>query len=297
MNWTQAVRRVSETDIERRLINDYGQELRVYPCPSPDGRGLVLLPGCTSILSATAPPADREFLERWRLREIAAGRDPLAAAYRGSAVHALLEARIRGLSLPDVVQVDGKPYRITDEVMAFYNGMYEFIKPFDYHVWSEQPLRLGWEHTWSTTDESDPRRLARVWSSTWGYSGTPDLISHSDEHGGYVLSDFKTAKAPYFQAQRSIPVPSGQGTNFKKYKKTVRQLCLYAEAIKETLNIEIAKLHIIVGTPTGAREYWVDPWEREQERANALRLCQQFWNSVHELRQPEPTPELVLAAA
>lgn len=295
MTWLTAAHRVPKAQFKRHITNVYGRELRVYPCPLPESDELVLLPGATSILSATAPPKDNETLERWRLKEIAAGRDPKEGANRGSIVHALLEHRVRGMRLPSEVKVEDTVHTVTDRHMAFYNGMWEHIKDFDHFVWNEEPLMYGdrWGHVWSTPDRDDPDCLARVWSTAWGFAGTPDLLSFCKQRSGHVLSDFKTSKEPYYQPVGGSPVPSGCGYGFKKYKKTVRQLCLYDLAIQETLGLEVCDYQIVVGTPTGTQSLWVPAYERRQEMETAKRLCMRFWEEA--ARSQSQARELAVA--
>jgi hypothetical protein len=227
------------------------------------------LPGATTLLGALAPREDKERLENWRKKEIKAGRDPNAAADRGTKVHALLERRILGLSL-----ACDDP-----EVLAYATGMDEGFEEFDSFLWSEKPLIRGWEHCWNTQDESHPDRLARVWSTEWGISGVPDLIGV--RRGRHVLSDFKSAKAPYFAPVHGQQIPWGEKYNAMKFFKTVKQLCLYSLAIEETLGIHIDELEIRVGYPGGSQIIAVPEMTYARELETAKKACVEFWERFY----------------
>jgi hypothetical protein len=74
-------------------------------------------------------------------------------------------------------------------------------------------------------------------------------------------------------------VPKHQELGFKKYKKTVRQLCAYRLAIKEILGLETDALHIIVGLPQEgkAQQFWVQGPELEYETEQFKKLAVDFW--------------------
>jgi len=239
--------------------------VRLYFVPHPTGEGFLAVPGATSVLSSEQTPEEIERLEAWRQREIAAGRDPNAGRERGTRVHGLLEDVIRtGVANP-----------ASEEDANFFSGMEEYIAAYDEFLWNERPLRAGWEHCWSAP-EGDPHRLARVWSPTWGFAGTPDLIAV--RNGVRVVGDFKTSNKPYFRCHGD-KVPRHQELGYKKYKKTVRQLCAYRLAIKEILGLETDALHIIVGLPEQgkAQQFWVQGPELEYETEQFKRLAVEFW--------------------
>ncbi len=99
--------------------------LRFYGVKTPDGREIGL-PGVTSILGYTSSTEDRERLEKWRAREVAAGRDPDAAANRGTQVHACLEAILRGRT----------PEYPNKEIEDFARGMYVPLQTLESILWS-----------------------------------------------------------------------------------------------------------------------------------------------------------------
>jgi hypothetical protein len=171
---------------------------------------------------------------------------------------------------------------------CFFSGMEEHLDPYEEFLWSERPLRDGWEHCWSAP-AGDPDRLARVWSTVWGFSGTPDLIARRSK-GVNVLGDFKTAARPYFRCHGSA-VPNHKKTGYKKYKKTVRQLCAYRIAIKETLGIDIHALQIIVGLPQPgkAQMFYVQGTELEIETENVKRAAVMFWSQYSGCTVPDPS--------
>jgi hypothetical protein len=239
--------------------------LRFYPIPHPSGSGFLAVPGVTSVLGSEQTPEEAERLEAWRQRELAAGRDPNAGRERGTRVHALLEDVIRtGVASPG-----------SEEDANFFSGMEAYIAAYDEFLWNERPLRSGWDHCWSAP-EGDPHRLARVWSPTWGYAGTPDLIAV--RNGVRVVGDFKTSNKPYFRCH-GTKVPKYQELGYKKYKKTVRQLCAYRLAIREVLGLETDALHIIVGLPEHgkAQQFWVQGPELEYETEQFKKMAVEFW--------------------
>lgn len=249
--------------------------MRFYPIPDPDGGLDLVVPGVTSMLSHDTPPEEKQRLAQWRAREIAAGRDPNAGRDRGTAVHAMLERYIRTGEVPS-----------GGEIGDYANGMEQYLDAYDGFLWSERPLVEGWSHVWShagtdvsddgTTGKDEP--IARVWSARWGYAGTPDLIGKHRQRG-LVLGDFKTSNCPYFRPSGSR-VPSYAKLGYQKYKKTVRQLCAYRIAIRETLNLEIDEIAIYVGLrkPGESQQFWVEAREIEQETETLMRIASQFWS-------------------
>ncbi|MGB7566041.1 MAG: hypothetical protein WBM08_14980 [Prochlorococcaceae cyanobacterium] len=239
--------------------------IRFYRISTDDGLDLAV-PGVTSILADDEPKENRERLEQWKQREIAAGRDPDAGRIRGSAVHAVLEDHIRGIrEAPE-----------SQEVAAYASGMERHLEDYDKFLWSERPLVKGWEHCWSERDEKN-ERLARVWSAIWGAAGTPDLIAR-DRRGLISLDDFKSAAKPYFRCSGS-PVPLHLMNSWLKYKRTVRQLCAYKLMAEETLGIEIDRLRIIVGLPEEGKSqlFTLNRCEIAAETEAFKRMCVAFW--------------------
>jgi hypothetical protein len=250
--------------------------IRFYPVPIPGTDEWVALPGVTSILGAMATAEENQRLEEWRQREIAAGRDPNERRECGSRVHGLLECDIRGLPFPVPATEQEEKWRKQD--LDFYSGMEVHLRKYETFLWSEKPLVPGWEHCWSAPP-GDPTRLARVWSLAWGFSGTPDLIARRINQL-LMLGDFKTSKDPYYRCSGD-KVPQFKENGFKKYKKTVRQLCAYRLAIKETLGLEIDHLQIIVGLPQPgkAQMFYVHGAELELETENFKKAAIKFWEN------------------
>lgn len=261
--WTSRAPFNASPDTPRFVCTHTG--VRLYFVPHPSTAGYLAVPGVTSVLSSEQTPEETERLEAWRQRELAAGRDPNAGRERGTRVHSLLEDVIRTGTANPGCQQDAD----------FFSGMEDYIAAYDEFLWNERPLRSGWEHCWSAP-ESDPKRLARVWSPTWGFAGTPDLIAV--RNGVRVVGDFKTSNKPYYRCHGS-KVPKHQELGFKKYKRTVRQLCAYRLAIKEILGLETDALHIIVGLPEEgkAQQFWVQGPELEYETEQFKKLAVDFW--------------------
>lgn len=242
-------------------------DIRLYPIPSHNGNGYLAVPGVTSFLSFSDTPEDRQRLVDWRERELAAGRNPNAGRERGTRVHGLLERYIRTGQFGDCDESDA----------LFAQAMAPHLDDYTEFIWNEQPLRLGWEHCWSAP-KGHPGRLARVWSSVWGFAGTPDLVAkHKD--GAHVLSDFKTSNQPYYRPTGG-PVPPYAQTGYKKFCKTVKQLCAYRLAIKETLGLDIDRLQIIVGLPKGkSQNFVIEGPLIDQETERFQKLVLHFWES------------------
>lgn len=132
----------------------------------------------------------------------------------------------------------------------------------------------------------DGSRIARVWNHTWGYAGTPDLIGR--HHCGLtLLSDFKTSTRPYYRCSGN-QVPAYAMLGYKKYKKCVRQLCLYKLAVEEMFDIKIDLLQIIVGLPKPgeAQMFFIREEEIALETERALGFCARFWEHHGELVAP-----------
>jgi hypothetical protein len=257
--WTSQAKQLSS----RGRYTDPISGIRFYPI-EVDGR-ILAVPGVTSLLGAIEPSETKQRLEEWRQREIAAGRDPNARRDCGTRVHGLLEDLIRTGDASPGCQEDAN----------FFNGMEQHIRAYDEFLWNERPLRQGWEHCWSAP-EGNPERLARVWSAVWGYAGTPDLIAR--RRGVTVLGDFKTSTREYYRCHGD-KVPRHHETGYKKYVKTVRQLCAYRLAIQEVLDLQIDALQIIVGLPQAGRaqQFYIQGPELERETENVKRSAVQFW--------------------
>ena len=283
-NWRAACQ---TTDSPKRFI-DPATGLRFYPIPLKDQSGFACVPGVTSILGCTATQEDKERLERWRAKEIAAGRDPNAARERGTRVHAGLEDWVRGLTPDFKVQSD----------LDCFTGMTRHLERYDTFLWNERPLVPGWERCWNTDDKSDPNRLARVWSNVWGYSGTPDFIAVTKENRQTVLGDFKTSNQPYFRCSGTL-VPMHRKTGFLKYKKTVRQLCAYKMAVEEMFpDVHIDGLQIVVGLPKSgeSQQFWISDAEIARETETFKQTCRHFWcDYLPGLQAQAATGELVAA--
>ncbi len=265
MNNAEWQRLAMPVDAPRRFI-DPVSGIRFYPIPAPDGKGLVAVPGTTSILSSDQTAEERDVLERWRKRELEAGRDPNAARERGTRVHAALENYIRGVA-PGLEREDDK---------AAFAGMTQHLDSYSEFLWNERPLIDGWEHCWSAP-VGDPDRLARVWSWRWGYAGTPDLIG-KHRRGLTILGDFKTSNQPYYRCSGK-QVPAWKQTGYKKFRKTVRQLCAYKLAAEEMLDIHIDALQIIVGLPQQgeAQMFFIQGPDLELETEKFKQMCKAFW--------------------
>lgn len=254
-----------------RRYTDPVSGIRFYPITVEDR--LLAVPGVTSLLGALEPPETKQRLEEWRKKEVAAGRDPNAGRNRGTRVHGLLEDLIRTGRADPQCQADAD----------YFSGMERYIEPYEEFLWNERPLVSGWDHCWSAP-ESDPDRLARVWSAVWGYAGTPDLIAR--RRGLTILGDFKTSTRPYFRCSGDR-VPQHHEVGYKKYVKTVRQLCAYRLAIQEVLEIPIDGLQIIVGLPEAgkAQQFFVHGPEMERETETVKRMAVQFWQRFGQLQQ------------
>lgn len=229
------------------------------------------------------------------LRSAAGGANPAApvAGLAGSALAAFAEQH--GVSRLLRRGWDGDALELQEHEslrdfldLCFYSGMEQHLEAYEAFLWSERPLRDGWEHCWSAPP-GEPGRLARVWSTTWGFSGTPDLIARRPR-GVNILGDFKTSTRPYYRCHGSR-VPAHKETGFKKYKKCVRQLCAYRLAIKETLDLDIHALQIIVGLPQPgmAQMFYVQGTELEIETENVKQAAVRFWSQFSGCTVPDPS--------
>jgi hypothetical protein len=270
-NCESAAIRLRNDEIKRFV--DPVSGIRFYPCPSPDGKSLIAYPGATSLLGFVAPQKDKDVLTRWREREIAAGRTGYEGAERGTLTHACCERWVLGL--------DPSPDNL--EIAEFYEGMTEPLEDFSSFMWSERPLRADWLHAYNTDDVNHPDRLARVYSHSLGCSGTPDLIGM--RNGKVVLVDFKTSgKRLYVQPKPGDKLSRDELLGFKAFVKTCRQMIAYSYCIKETLNVDVEEMMIIVGLRDQTQVLHVEPWRIEQERYTTLALAQEFWRKFAELR-------------
>lgn len=246
---------------------DPASGIRFYPIPpAPGSDQLVAVPGVTSILAVGDTQEDKERLENWRRREIEAGRDPDEGRKRGSIVHAAMEDVIRG-----------KEPSFPDEATAnYFSGIERHLGRYSEFWWNERPLRAGWDHCWNAPPGT-PDRLARVWSWRWGFAGVPD-IGGVHQRGAVILSDLKTSKQPYFRCSGSR-VPQHKQLGYKKYKKCVRQLCAYRLALKETIDMDVDLLQILVALPGRGETqmFFVHRPEIEAETAIMQKMAVQFW--------------------
>lgn len=250
---------------------DGASGIRFYPLPvaHPAG-GFYAVPGVTSILSAVAPPEEKQRLIEWRARTIASGKDPDEGRERGTRVHNLMEGYIRTGTIT--------PEQPGDQ--DFFDGIATYLAPYEAFLWNERPLVDGWGHVWSAPP-GDPHRLARVWNTTWGYGGTPDLIAVR-KGGTVVLGDLKTSTRPYYRPGGRA-VPQHQAIAYKKYKKAVRQLCAYRMAIRETLELDVHALQIIVALPEQgkAQQFYIQGAELEYESEKFKQAAAQFWQTFN----------------
>lgn len=248
---------------------DAASGIRFYPLPvaHPDG-GYYAVPGVTSILSAVAPTEEKQRLIEWRERMLREGKDPDEGRERGTRVHGLFEDLIRTGSAKPLGEGDAH----------FFDGIDQYLAPYEAFLWNERPLVDHWEHVWSAP-EGDPNRLARVWNTTWGYGGTPDLIAVR-QGGTVVLGDLKTSTRPYYRPA-GRQVPQHQAVSYKKYKKAVRQLCAYRLAIRQTLELDIHALQIIVALPQAgeAQQFYIQGAEMEYETEKFKQAAAQFWQT------------------
>lgn len=281
--WTQ---QAIELDHHRRYI-DPGSGQRFYPIQLADGRWLAV-PGVTSMLGVLDPPEDKEILRQWREREVAAGRDPNHRRDSGTRVHAGIESYIRS----------GHPGELNPEDAGFFSGMERHLDKFEEFLWSERPLVQGWEHCWNAP-EGDPHRLARVWSASWGFAGTPDLIAR--RRGLTILGDFKTSTRPYFRCHGER-VPRHHATGYKKLLKTIRQLCAYTLAVEEILpGIHIDALQILVALPETdeTQSFYIERRSAEfaRECETIKRAAVQFWQHFGQSRSTVAALPLAPTAA
>ena len=281
--WTQ---QAVELDHHRRYIDPVSGQ-RFYPIQLDNGRWLAV-PGVTSMLGVLDPPEDKDVLRQWRDREIAAGRDPNAGRDRGTRVHAAIERYIRCANPGELNSEDGN----------FFDGMARHLDKFEEFLWSERPLVQGWEHCWNAP-EGDEHRLARVWSTRWGFAGTPDLIAR--RRGLTILGDFKTSTRPYFRCHGER-VPRHHATGYKKLLKTIRQLCAYTLAVEEILpDIHIDALQILVALPGAGdtQSFYVDRRSAEfsRECESVKQAAVQFWQCFGQSRSTAAALPLAHPAA
>lgn len=281
--WTQ---QAIQLDHHRRYI-DPGSGQRFYPIQLDDGRWLAV-PGVTSMLGVLDSAEDKQKLNDWREREIAAGRDPNHRRDSGTRVHGGIESYIRC----------GDPGELSDEDRAFFSGMERHLDKFEEFLWSERPLVQGWEHCWNAP-EGDPHRLARVWSTVWGYAGTPDLIAR--RRGLTILGDFKTSSRPYFRVH-GRRVPRHHATGYKKLLKTIRQMIAYTLAVEEILpDLHIDAVQIMVALPAAGD---TQSFLVERRSAEFARECEtvkqaavQFWQRFGQSRSTAAALPLAPPAA
>lgn len=287
--WADKGLKLQGPGCHKRFIDPF-TGIRFYPVKVPGQDHWIALPGVTSILGSLTPPEETRFLEEWRQKEINAGRDPNAGRDRGTRVHARLEAYIRGLPPPR--PETEQEHALTQSDHDYFSGMEKYLDHYESFVWSEKPLLPGYDHCWSAP-AGDPDRLARVWSLLWGFSGTPDLIARRS-NSMTILGDFKTSSKPYYRCSGN-KVPAFKEVGFKKYKKTVRQLCGYKLAIKETLDIDINALQIIVGLPgrNEAQMFYIHGMELEVEMENFKKAAISFWENFSGCVQPDPIRQSV----
>jgi hypothetical protein len=247
------------------------------------GDGSVILPAAAEGLEPSPLPSTAALQVDLRRAMADGHEDVLLARAKDEDLLALVHDAMNGKDLAsDEAQL------LQDLIdSCFYSGMEQYLEPYESFLWNERPLRSGWDHCWSAAP-GEPDRLARVWSSVWGFSGTPDLIAQR-RRGVVVLGDFKTSNKPYFRCS-GTKVPAHRDVGYKKYKKTVRQLCAYRIAIKETLGIDIHALQIIVGLPQPGRAqmFYIQGTELEIETENFKQAAVAFWSQFSGCTVPDP---------
>ncbi len=226
----------------------------------------VFVPSVTTVLGATSSPKDKAVLNNW-LAKNPGGRE--AAAARGSAIHKACEDYIRG-----------RPIDLPNEILCFWDGLARHLDTYDGFIWSEVPLLP--EHRHLVDEESG---IAMVYSLEHGYAGVPDLIAI--RNGAYFLVDFKTSNGPYcrfFPKADNPEVIDAGGTfgGWKKYQKCATQLAAYKRAIKETLDIDIHRVEILVSTPEITQRFPIHGPELKKFECRWLQKIRAYYDLVAE---------------
>jgi len=211
-------------------------------------------PSVTTILGKCASESSKKALQNWILKNPGGS---AAAAKRGSAVHAAAEAYIRG-----------KEIEIEEEYLPFWDGISQHLDKFDSFIWSEMPLRPEWKYC---TGEDG---ISRVWSHKYQYCGCPDLVGI--RNGTYIIADFKTSNQPYSRYYPRGKEDRSRFTGWNKFNKCAMQLAAYAQALDETLGINIDCAQIIVSTPEIDQSFIITHEELERYRVKWLQKIRRY---------------------
>jgi len=211
-------------------------------------------PSVTTILGKCASESSKKALKNWILKNPGGS---AAAAKRGSAVHAAAEAYIRG-----------KEIEIEEEYLPFWDGISQHLDKFDSFIWSEMPLRPEWKYC---TGEDG---ISRVWSHKYQYCGCPDLVGI--RNGTYIIADFKTSNQPYSRYYPRGKEDRSRFTGWNKFNKCAMQLAAYAQALDETLGINIDCAQIIVSTPEIDQSFIITQEELERYRVKWLQKIRRY---------------------
>ncbi|WP_338442389.1 hypothetical protein VZG28_05290 [Synechococcus elongatus IITB4] len=208
-------------------------------------------PSVTTVLSRTASEKSKKSLQSWAEKNPGGMEE---ASARGTAIHACVEAWIRG--------VDPDP----GEHGAYWQGLDKHLERYSEFLWSERPLVPEWGHT--VGDDG----IARVWHPS-GYAGCPDIIA---KRGGLVgLLDLKTSVRPY---HRWFPRDKKDRTAFSgymKFRKCATQLAAYSKAIEHTCQQPVDFVGMLVSTPEITQCFILDGQERQKyELVWAQRLAE-----------------------
>jgi len=164
---------------------------------------------------------------------------------------------------------------------CFFSGIDKKLEVYDHIIWNERPLQSGYGHVWSAPP-GDPARLARVWSTAWGFAGTPDIVARR-RNGMLVLSDLKTSADPYFRLHGQA-IPAHKEYAWRKLQKAILQCCAYSLAIKETLGLTIDGIEILVALPQVGRVqcFMVSREVINRETEKFKKLATKFWEKFKE---------------
>ena len=243
------------------------------------------LPRVTAILGYN-PTGNSEGLDNWRKKWfienedivsqcIEQGIDPARYhAWRGSQVHLCLEKALQG-----------HEHELADH--PWIKPFWDKLKPdvdrgrFSNPIWSEGPKD---NYDWPDIDLSfdrDGEKAYHIWSDTYGYVGTPDLVTN---YGSFnkklTLFDLKTSTAPYSSKSPSRGGKSPSG--YFKYVKTMTQLAMYDMAFEELLGLKLEQWGIIV-LPETTDKYQTflvnNPKAMESFRDKARKKIQLYYES------------------
>ncbi|WP_126146865.1 hypothetical protein [Synechococcus elongatus] len=213
-------------------------------------------PSVTTVLSRTASEKNKKALQSWAEKN-PGGME--AAASRGTAVHACVEAWIRG------VDPDPGPYA------DYWDGLDRYLEPYSEFLWSERPLVPEWSHT--VGDDG----IARVWHPS-GYAGCPDIVAKRD--GLVGLLDLKTSVRPYRRWFPSDKKDRQAFSGYMKFRKCSMQLAAYSRAIEHTCNQRIDFVGILVATPEMKQCFILDDLERQKYELAWARKLEEYQKLV-----------------